>query len=328
MKQTLPDTGNDSAFIEPQRTLLLPSVRPAEKSSDGTSNDAIVRKKIRSIIIESGEQMEDNVFRNLAGMHVVVCGSPRVGKSTLINAICGSKVAEAKEGLASVTQTISRHTMEGQCDTGSGIARYKYTFWDTPGFESWKQNNIRKKVKEIIETPETKPLCMIFCASPTTFVDLEQLEWLLDLCIKEKHIFCALVCTNKYAGQTKNLCAVLDDFKKMLSKYVNGPPREQKDIVFYGNIGLCTSVNSEPYENENGILPVSGVNELTYGIMESLVDDQVIDWLFLVLENKDFWNSIQEKVNGAWHDVKGKMKTVKNFFYRTKNGKVNVKKAT
>ena len=179
--------------------------------------------------------------------------------------------------------------LEGQYNTGSNAINYKYNFWDTPGFESWEKGDIKPKVKEIIDTPESKPLCMIFCASPGTFVDLAQLEWLLNLCINKRHIFCALVCTNMYAGQTKSRQAVLDSFNQLLSKFTNDSPRKQNDITFYGNIGLCAAVNSEPYEDDDRIRPTCGINELILGIMESLVDEEVLNWCFVVLENEGFW---------------------------------------
>ncbi|CAF1614454.1 unnamed protein product, partial [Didymodactylos carnosus] len=217
--------------------------------------------QMQSTLQEASGQMVGQIFRTLAKeFHILVCGSPRVGKSTLINAICGRKVAETKDGLASCTKTMRCYTIEGQCEIDANITHYKYNFWDTPGFESCDKDDIRSEVKKIVKTPESKPLCMIFCASPGTFVDLAQLEWLLNLCISQKHIFCALVCTNKYAGQAKSRRAVLND-KGLLSKYVNDPPREENDIVFYGNVGLCTSVNSQPFEADDRTLPASDTSE-------------------------------------------------------------------
>lgn len=235
-------------------------------------------------------------------MNIIICGSPRVGKSTLINAICGQKVAEAKEGLASVTQAIKCHTMNGCIDTGSSNITYAYNFWDTPGFESWEKNNIRSKLEEMIKKPEFKPVCMIFCAAPGTFVNLIQLDWLLNLCIKEKHIFCALVCTNKYAGQTKSLNAVLDTYHNLLLKYVNEPPRVENDIRIYGHIGLSASVNSEPYQMEEKVLPKSGINELIHAIMESLADDKVLEFIFAVMKNKGFWAKVSP--TGVMHKLR------------------------
>ncbi len=298
------------------------------KSEDISSSDSNVikedekgslKKEMRAALQDSSPDMMDEIFSGLSrDMHIVVCGSPRVGKSTLINVICGKEVAKSGEGLDSVTQSISCYTVEGQCNTESNIINYKYNYWDTPGFESWEKDNIKSKVKEIIEKPETKPLCMIFCASPGTFVDLKQLEWLLNLCINKKHIFCALVCTNKYAGQLKSRRAVLDNFNKLLSKYIHDSPRIENDITFYGNVGLCAAVNSEPYETDDRILPPSGVNELIYGIMESLVDEQVLNWCLVVLENQKFWNDCQQKFSGLKGDLKGKIKAVRKLFGKNK----------
>ncbi len=279
-----------------------------------------LRNEIRTLIQESSFDMVDDVFANISrDLHIVVCGSPRVGKSTLINVMCGKEVAKAKEGLASVTQTIECYTLEGPHNAGSNAINYKFNFWDTPGFEAWDKGNIKTKVKEIIETPESKPLCMIFCASPGTFVDLIQLEWLLNLCINKRHIFCALVCTNMYAGQKKSRLAVLESFNELLAKFTNDPPRTENDITFYGNIGLCAAVNSEPYEDDDRILPARGANELILGIMESLVDEQVLNWCFMVLENQGFWNNCQHKVSGFFDKVKDTNKTIRKMFKKKKN---------
>ena len=295
--------------------------------ANGAQDDPHFRKDLQSTLRESSTGMEDDVFNSLCeDMHIIVCGSPRVGKSTLINAICGREVADAKEGLDSVTQTITSYTMEGQCDTGSKSIPYKYTIWDTPGFESWEKHDIRSKVKEIIDKPKAKPVCMIFCAAPSTFVDLKQLEWLLDLCINVKHIFCALVCTNKYAGQVKSRRAVLDDFNRLLSQYVTDQPRIEKEIAFYGNIGLCTCVNSEPFDQDDRTLPTCGIDELIYGIMESLIDEQVLNWCLIVLENKGFWKKWQERFKGYPDGFKNKKDAFKKLFNQLIHEKAKSKK--
>lgn len=184
----------------------------------------------------------------------------------MINAICGREVVVAGAGLAAVTHTINPHVTEGKCRMGSHNIHHKHTFWDTPGFESCDEHNIRSKIKKIFKTAETNPVCMLFCA---------------------------LVCTNKYAGSVKSRRAVIDDFKELLSKYVDDPPREdtESQIIRYGSIGLCASVNSEPYEDDDRILPPCGVNELIYTILDSLIDDEVLKWVLLILENKEFWKS-------------------------------------
>jgi len=122
-------------------------------------------------------------------------------------------------------------------------------------------------------------------------------------------MFCALVCTNKYAGQKKSRQAVLNEFNHLLSKYVQDQPTIENDITFYGNYGLVAAVNSEPYENDEKILEPSGINELILGIMKSLVDEHVLNWCFIVLENQGFWNSSQQKFTEVTEKFKGKVKT-------------------
>lgn len=282
-----------------------------------------LKKEIRTILKESSSDMIDNIFSNISrDLHIVVCGSPRVGKSTLINVICGKELAKAKEGLASVTKKIECYTTEGQCDTGSNMIHYKYNIWDTPGFESWEKDEIKPKVKEIIEKPDSKPVCLIFCASPGTFVDLSQLEWLLNKCINKRHIFCALVCTNKYAGSKKSRQAVLDEFNRLLSKFVSEPPRIENEISYYGNIGLCASVNSVPFDGDERIIPAEGIDELIYGIMQSLVDEQFLNWCFIVLENEAFWNNCQDKICNFVQKAEGtKKKILEKLFFGKKNKK-------
>ena len=278
-------------------------------------NAKSIRKQMQNALKESSETMVDDIFNDLSNdMHIIVCGPPRVGKSTLINAICGVKLARAQEGIDSVTQSIQCYRKQGQIDTGSQIVNYQYNVWDTPGFESWQSKSIKEKIKEILSKPETKPVCMIFCASPNSFADTEQLEWLLDLFINEKHIFCALVCTDKYSGQKKKVDALLNTYDRLLNKYVDQPAKTTNDVTFYGNVGLTACVNSEPYEDSQGnILPTEGVNELIQGILESLVDEKVIQWCLVVLENQDFWKNSQQKIERFFDGVKGKMKRFAKF---------------
>jgi len=51
---------------------------------------------MRIIIQKSGGVMVDQIFSSLSrDLHIVVSGSPHVGKITLINFICGREVATA-----------------------------------------------------------------------------------------------------------------------------------------------------------------------------------------------------------------------------------------
>jgi capsule polysaccharide modification protein KpsS len=133
---------------------------------------------------------------------------------------------------------------------------------------------------------------MIYCASPGSFANRKQLSWMLDECTK-RQIFCALVCTNKWAGHKAQREAVMQDFQKLLERH-HRATRDENGVIYCGNMGLCTAVNSERYEDEEAgrVFEQSGVNELIFGIMESLDHEKMAQWCLLAFENKPFWKSV------------------------------------
>ncbi|CAF1552807.1 unnamed protein product, partial [Adineta ricciae] len=175
---------------------------------------------------------------------------------------------------------------------GDEQANYQYTFWDTPGFESWDREAIRKYLKTIKTTPKSSIICMIYCASPGSSANLQQLGWLLDECIK-LHIFCALVCTNKSCRDRKRRDAVINDFQHILQRHQT-KTRDENGIAYFGNVGLCTSVNSVAFTDDetNKKYEQSGIDELILGIMESLDDDKLAQWCAVIFENKSFWKKL------------------------------------
>ncbi|CAF0758244.1 unnamed protein product [Adineta steineri] len=93
-----------------------------QKISEKITRDPILRQKIAEKFNE---------------INIVVCGSPRVGKSTLINAICQQNLARTDPGLHSCTRTTSPYYVKGNTTVGDENVNYRYNIWDTPGFENW-----------------------------------------------------------------------------------------------------------------------------------------------------------------------------------------------
>jgi small GTP-binding protein len=243
--------------------------------------------------------------------NIIVCGSARVGKSTLINAMCGRTLAETSPGLDSCTKTISRYVLSEKCRVDNEWITYTYNFWDTPGFESWNETDIRTNFNKIIQKPQSDPLCMIYCASPGSFADTEQLKWLLNICVQEHKLLCALVVTNKWAGQKTQRLAILNRYKELLANY-HQQTSEEDGVTYFGNVALCTMVNAAPYidEDQNINHEQEGVDQLIEGIMTCLDDDgKVFHWCMAVMQKRGLADNFKGRMKQRYTDFKSFLTT-------------------
>jgi GTPase SAR1 family protein len=251
-------------------------------------------------------EIRESVFHMFNEFNIIVWGAPRVGKSTLINAICGKELAATSPGLDSCTQAITRYILQDNCCVDGERLTYTYNFWDAPGFEAWNETDIRVNVSEIVKKPNSDPLCMIYCAAPGSFADTKQIKWLLDVCINELKIFCTLVVTNKWAGEKEKRMAVFNSCKNLLSNYHEETSVEH-GVTYFGNVGLCTMINARPYvDDEQGLNhEQSGVDELIEGIMMCLDDDgKVFHWCMTVMQRKGLLGNLKGKANEGVTNIK------------------------
>jgi GTPase SAR1 family protein len=227
--------------------------------------------------------------------NIVVCGSARVGKSTLVNALLGKEVAKTSNSLCSITDQMERYILNGGYNEASNSNEYSITLWDTPGIESWTKEHVQEHISNIMM--QSKPVFMIYCASPGSFARTDYIKWITETCIKS-NIYCAFVCTNKYCGGSQKRAQLLDEFHLLLTEY-QPMTRNENNVKYYGNVALCTSVNSIPFENEDfGITKdVEGINELLFAITTSLKDDKLAAWCYTIADNQSFWSTMTDHLS-------------------------------
>jgi hypothetical protein len=229
--------------------------------------------------------------KKLTESNILLCGSSRVGKTTLINAICQEKLAKSNGRLSSCTKQINRYSFTSSV----GDLTHETIFWDTPGIESWNEDDVHNYMSSLIE--KSQPICMIYCASPGSFALLDHLNWIVSEC-QQKNIFCALVCTNMWAGSNRQI--VINELCKVLSNvYPQIEPTKEDGIIYYDRVALVTMVNSTEYIDEDfGVRkPPSGVDELIFGIGKCLERDFMFAWLRTVSHNKSFWTKMSSKLS-------------------------------
>jgi hypothetical protein len=90
----------------------------------------------------------------------------------------------------------------------------------------------------------------------------------------------------------KELCQVLNIIHPDLH------PNEEDGIIYYDRVALVTMVNSIEYIDEDfGVRkPVSGIDELIFGISKCLERDYMFAWLRTVSHNKSFWTKMSSKI--------------------------------
>ena len=232
-------------------------------------------------------------------------GSPRVGKSQLINAICnGENKAETSASLNSCTKEITCYFLEDNQQRMPGVNPFRINFFDTPGIESWNNQGGQRTMLEFIE--EKNPICVIYCAAPGTFADLSQVRPVLEFC-REKQIFWAFVCTNMWSSPSRK--EVIREFEieleifgqKTDKSFNQSHSSSPHKVTVFNNNALCTMVNSIEYfdpEYSSEKKPVQGIDELIYCIMEALDNEKLLGWCNAVLYRRSFWEKFNQKVSG------------------------------
>ena len=257
-----------------------------------------IRQSRRKIAEQNPEFVVECAKNKLQEFTLVVCGGPRTGKSTLVNAIIDKEVAIVRPGFTPVTLENTCYKLEGTfpeiIDEQTGTKQnesqpFQINIWDTKGIKTWDESIVK-----IIR--EYNPMCVILCSSPGSFANDHFIEPLIQECV-HLNVLVALVCTNQWNDSDSKRQKVMDEFHSLLKIY-NKPIHEEDGIQYFGDIGMIAMVNSVPYVNNRlgKYKSKSGVVNLLYGIMRSLSDEKLMGWCYTLIENERFWSQMQTKI--------------------------------
>jgi GTPase SAR1 family protein len=169
-----------------------------------------LEKSRRKAELTNPEFVADHAKTRLQEFTFVVCGAPRTGKSTLINAILNKDLAPTKSGSSAVTLETNCYTLQGNCPekTDEENQTFRINIWDTKGITTWDTT-----ISNIIK--EKTPMCLILCSSPGSFAKDDVIRPLINQCITSK-VFVALVCTNQWNDSDEKRTKVIEEFHDLL----------------------------------------------------------------------------------------------------------------
>lgn len=158
-------------------------------------------------IIQMAKEKIDEELKKMGHFNILISGKTGVGKSTLVNAVFGSKVAETGVGNP-ITQHISEITVPGK----------PLRIYDTVGLElsAERQEIIKKEILDTIEDAKQNDKdklihCIWYCINANSNrIEQEEIDFMNSLA-KETGVSVIIVLTQSYGKNSKDFKSYIDN---------------------------------------------------------------------------------------------------------------------
>ncbi|CAF1561310.1 unnamed protein product, partial [Didymodactylos carnosus] len=116
---------------KPQETSKMNRNSIREKDSK-CSDISEVRQRAEHVVEQHVNQVKASYIKEKLEFNIMICGSPRVGKSTFVNTMCGRQVAPTSGSLNTCTTEVTCYSYADDRETEMGVKHFKMNIWDTP----------------------------------------------------------------------------------------------------------------------------------------------------------------------------------------------------
>jgi energy-coupling factor transporter ATP-binding protein EcfA2 len=237
------------------------------------------------------------VLQRLPPIDICVFGRSGIGKSELIKAITHLDIPTSSQ-IDHVTQTLTEAT--------TTIGPLQFRFWDTKGIDNWLDLAAVDNVFNEMREREIQPIFIIYCAAAGGRVDSDIVAGILRKFQMTKIPICYVI-TNIYAASFDQLTKQIEGGRRIMDDVFDRIPDQTGKLCFeYGNIfknpddlipnrqGILIGVNSYPFSNILGTMPIYNIDELMTFLACNLNDEDFSKFVALTMNNRDFWDRISD----------------------------------
>jgi energy-coupling factor transporter ATP-binding protein EcfA2 len=237
------------------------------------------------------------VMERMPPIDICVFGRSGIGKSELIKAITHLDIPSSAQ-IDHVTQMLT--------EASTTIGTIKFRFWDTKGIDNWLDiDAIDNLFNEMMEQ-KIRPIFIFYCAAAGGRVDTDIVAAILKRFQSTNMLICYVV-TNIYAASFEQLGKQIEGGRVIMDHVFGQVPNETGKFSFeyrssFDNPdgstqkqqGILIGVNSYPFNNIMGTMPIYNIHELMNFLAGNLNDEDFSKFVALTMTNRDFWDRVSD----------------------------------